>query len=471
MDFKNKATKIDLFNFKMPQMRAFHLTWFAFFLCFFGWFGIVPLIKPEGGVRDSLGLTPDQIGNSIILAVAGTIFARLLIGQMSARYGSRKMYVWLLVLGAIPVMGIGLSQTYWHFALARFLIGLIGASFVITQYHTSVMFAPNVVGTANAMTAGWGNLGGGVTQFGMIAISGFIASNFMGSALDASAWRYAMIVPGIAMILTAAAYWYLTTDAPDGNYDELRAKGDMPPAKDVSGTFTEATKDNRVWALFFVYAICFGIELTMNGTLALYFGSTIEEGGLGMTARTAGLMAASFGLMNLFARATGGWLSDKINIRGGLKGRVRFLFLTLFLEGVFLILFSQMNSIGIALVMLITFSFFVQMAEGATFGIVPFVNKRALGAVAGIVGAGGNFGAVLFGFLFKTKLNFTSISWEKLSFSTAYMILGIIVVSLSFMAFLVRFTPEQEAAALKETKARLAGDATGGLGAVPVPAD
>ena len=471
MDFKNKATKIDLFNFKMPQMRAFHLTWFAFFLCFFGWFGIVPLIKPTGGVQETLGLTADQLGNSIILAVAGTIFARLLIGQLSARFGSRKMYVILLVLGSIPVMGIGLSQNFWQFALARFLIGLIGASFVITQYHTSVMFAPNVVGTANAFTAGWGNLGGGVTQFAMPVIAGMIASNLMGSAYPAEAWRYAMIVPGIAMILTAAAYWYLTTDAPDGNYDELRAKGEMPPLKDTSGTFAEASKDKRVWALFFVYAICFGIELTMNGTLALYFGSSVAEGGLGMGAKTAGLAAASFGLMNLFARATGGWFSDRFNKASGLKGRVRFLFLTLFLEGVFLIMFSQMKALPIALIMLVTFSLFVQMAEGATFGIVPYVNKRSLGAVAGIVGAGGHMGAVLFGFLFKTKLNFTSISWEKLSFSTAYMILGIIVVSLSFLAFLVRFSPAEEEAALKETQARLGGDATGGLGPVPVPAD
>ena len=35
---------------------------------------------------------------------------------------------------------------------------------MITQYHTSVMFAPKVVGTANAATAGWGNAGGGVAQ-------------------------------------------------------------------------------------------------------------------------------------------------------------------------------------------------------------------------------------------------------------------------------------------------------------------
>lgn len=49
-------------------MRAFHMAWFAFFLCFFGWFGIVPLMKGEDGVIADLGLTPAQVGNLIIAA-------------------------------------------------------------------------------------------------------------------------------------------------------------------------------------------------------------------------------------------------------------------------------------------------------------------------------------------------------------------------------------------------------------------
>ena len=71
------------------------------------------------------------------------------------------------MLGSIPVMTIGLANNYETFLLFRLAIGVIGAAFVITQYHTSVMFAPNIVGTANATSAGWGNLGGGVTQMAM----------------------------------------------------------------------------------------------------------------------------------------------------------------------------------------------------------------------------------------------------------------------------------------------------------------
>ena len=83
------------------------------------------------------------------------------------RIGPRRTYTWLLILGSLPVMGVGLAHDYTSFLMFRLGIGAIGASFVITQYHTSVMFAPNVVGTANATAAGWGNLGGGVTQIAM----------------------------------------------------------------------------------------------------------------------------------------------------------------------------------------------------------------------------------------------------------------------------------------------------------------
>ena len=112
-------------------------------------------------VRDDLGLTKTQVGNTIIASVAATIFFRLIVGKLCDKYGPRLTYSWLLWVGSLPVMGIGLATSYESFLLFRLAIGIVGASFVITQYHTSVMFAPNVIGAANATTAGWGNVGGG----------------------------------------------------------------------------------------------------------------------------------------------------------------------------------------------------------------------------------------------------------------------------------------------------------------------
>ena len=221
----DKATRINLFNLSKPHMRTFHLTWFAFFLAFFGWFGIAPMMAL---VRDDLGLTKTQIGNTIIASVAITILARLLIGWLCDRIGPRLAYSGLLVLGSIPVMCIGLAQNYETFLLFRLAIGVIGAGFVITQYHTSVMFAPNVVGTANATTAGWGNMGGGVTQMVMPLVLTLVIMLGVNEALG---WRVAMVVPGFGLLLTGFAYYFLTQDSPEGNYREpagRRQNGPLP---------------------------------------------------------------------------------------------------------------------------------------------------------------------------------------------------------------------------------------------------
>lgn len=87
------------------------------------------------------------------------------------------------------------------------------------------MFALNVVGMANATTAGWGNLGGGVTQAVMPLI---LAAVLTFGAEPLFGWRVAMVIPGIALFLTGIAYYFFTQDAPDGNYTELREKGEKP---------------------------------------------------------------------------------------------------------------------------------------------------------------------------------------------------------------------------------------------------
>ena len=138
-------------------------------------------------------------------------------------------------------------------------------------------------------------------------------------------------------------------------------------------------------------------------------------------------------------RDRGGAFGDKFGGKWGLKGRVFWLFTALFCEGLALMLFSQMTVLLLAIPALIVFSLFVQMSEGATFSVVPFINKKALGAVAGVVGAGGNAGAVAAGFLFKSALD-----WQ-----TALLILGAVVVCCSFTALLVRFSPEAETEASK----------------------
>ncbi len=424
LNLNNKATRIRLADFSSVPMRAFHMSWFAFFICFFGWFGLAPLMPV---IRQELHLTKAQIGNLAMASVAMTVLVRALIGFLLDRFGPRRTYTWLLILGALPVAGVGLSHDYTSFLAFRLAIGAIGASFVITQYHTSVMFAPGVVGTANAAAAGWGNLGGGVTQMAMPLLFAMFVSMGAGQRLG---WRLAMIVPAIIMFATGIAYYFLTQDTPAGDFRGAR--------RSAPGAFAAAVRDSRVWALFLIYGACFGMELTIDNIAALYFTDNFH---LGLTA--AGIVAGSFGMMNLFARALGGIASDRCNARWGLRGRTVLLGCTLFCEGLALMLFSRMRVLPLAIAAMLLTGLFIKMSNGATYSVVPFVNRKALGAVAGIVGAGGNVGSMLAGFLFKG-----SMPWSQ-----ALLCLGAAVSAVSLLSIVVRFSEAEESSARQEIDA------------------
>ena len=232
-----------------------------------------------------------------------------------------------------------------------------------------------------------------------------------------------MIIPGAVMLVTGIAYYLLTQDTPAGKWNP-RASG-----TGASAAFREACSDRRVWALAVLYAACFGMELTIDNIAALYF---VDRFQLNMA--TAGLVAGTFGMMNIFARALGGIVSDWCHARWGLNGRTALLGLTIALEGVALVCFALAGWLPAAIGCMLTAGLFIKMSNGATYAVVPFVNKRALGAVAGIVGAGGNVGAVLAGFLFKTS----SVTWPQ-----ALLILGVVVAASATLALLVRFAGEE----------------------------
>ena len=387
-----KANSIKLFSFDTPQMRAFHLTWVAFFVCFFAWFACAPLMPV---IKGQFHLSVSQIADINIAAVAITIIVRLIVGPLCDRFGPRKTYTGLLALGAIPVLGVAAAQSYESFLLFRLGIGAVGASFVITQYHTSVMFGPKVVGTANAASAGWGNSGGGVAQATMPLL---LSAVVMAGVSETMGWRVALIVPGVMMLIMAVVYYKFTQDCPEGNFSELRAAGIAFEGGGKGGwaSFFEACRNYRAWLLFITYGACFGIELFIHNVAATYY---VDHFGLSL--KQAGMAAGSFGLLALFARALGGWISDKVAARGDLNSRVNLLFVLMLGEGLGLLWFSQTTSVTLAIVAMLAFGLCTHMACGSTYALVPFVNPKALGGVAGIVGAGGNVGAVLAGFLMK----------------------------------------------------------------------
>merc|ERR1719329_1944260 len=167
--------------------------------------------------------------------------------------------------------------------------------------------------------------------------------------------------------------------------------------------YVECCKDIRVVVMIFQYSACFGTELAMNNQLATHFRTYFQ-----MKATDAGLLASSFGGMNLFARSLGGISSDLLFAKFGFTGRLWAQFLALFFEAIFLFAFGCVNNEQkwyTALSVLICFSVFVQMAEGTSYGIVPFMNPKQLAIISACVGAGGNLGAVIAGKCFYAPID------------------------------------------------------------------
>ena len=206
------------------------------------------------------------------------------------------------------------------------------------------------------------------------------------------AWRAAIIVPGVIAIIASLTIFQSSDDCPKGNYNKRQhgRADEVHPMK----AFITGTCDRNAWVLLVQHGCSFGVETTINNLATIYFTEMF-----GVPTAAAAAIASIFGIMNLFARGLGGFLSDYCYACHGMRGRLICHTTCYILEGLMLIVFAASTNLAGAVIALAIFSIFVQMAEGSTFGIVPNVNSKVTGSATGLVGSGGNVGGVIFSFL------------------------------------------------------------------------
>ncbi|KAJ3191499.1 High-affinity nitrate transporter 2.1 [Irineochytrium annulatum] len=440
VDADGKATRINVFSNGKPHMRAFHLSWLGFFIAFTAWFAYAPLLKNTVG--PDLKMTASDIDNSNISNVAATVIFRFLIGPLVDKLGSATTMGALLVLGSIPLGLSVLSTNATGIVVSRLFIGVIGAVFVPCQYWTTALFSRNVVGTANALAGGWGNMGAGATSLLMPQVYNLFHGN--AGLTPHLAWRVSMLVPVVLCWISAASclrYAYKqyrdykagAVLYPDNPYKKLAAaRAAAADASRISeirvddGKETDTTDgvaietvttvttptsgvssptilqlylrcltNVNVLILMLHYACCFGIELSIDGAIASFLSTTFS-----LDQTTAANVGATFGLMNIFSRLTGGLISDALAHRMGPRGRIGWQAFLFLVSAASLIGFSKAGTLTTAVVALCVFSYSTEAGAGATFGMVPFILPY-MGSVAGLVGAGGNIGGALFNVLVK----------------------------------------------------------------------
>ncbi|WP_196138584.1 NarK family nitrate/nitrite MFS transporter [Aliikangiella sp. G2MR2-5] len=434
--------KLNLFNLKDPKIKTLHVTWFAFFLTFVVWFSHAPLMV---FIKEAFNLTTPQVKALLILNVALTIPARIVIGMLVDKFGPRIVYSGLLVISSFICVGFAMATSYEALALFRFLLGFVGAGFVIGIRLVGEWFPAKQVGVAEGIYGGWGNFGSAAGAMTLPTIALLFGGD--------DGWRYALGLTGVIAGIYGLFFYTAARNTPKGSTYfkpkktgglEVTTKGDfyfyllmnvpMYAALGVLawklspagvGLLTEQTmqimwialialfafqtnaiykvnKENlthgvpdlekykfkQVAILDVAYFVTFGSELAVVSMLPLFFLETFE----GLDPVKAGLLASGFAFMNLVARPTGGFFSDKFGRRKSLMFLIGGLAIGYFTLG-------HIDSnwwIPVAVIATMCCSFFVQAGEGAVFAIVPLVKRRMTGQIAGMAGAYGNVGAVTY---------------------------------------------------------------------------
>jgi len=442
--------KPEILDFSQRRIRVLHYTWIAFFITFYLWFNMAPLATTM--LKSVDWLTPEHMKILAICNVALTIPARILIGALIDRFGPRLTYSALLIVMSFPAFMFAFGNTFMQLLVARLVLSSIGAGFVIGIRMTAEWFPPKMVGRAEGFYAGWGNFGSAWAAMTLPWIALYVFGGFE------QGWRYALAVNGLVSLVYGFLYYYLVTDTPEGKKFEgtkktqpmlLSSWGDLlqylvwsaplmaalgllawrvstitlsngaPPvisqqtlyiiwgvlgliyaahaAKTLQVNVPRLKRGvpeadrfsfNSVAALNTTYFANFGAELAVVSMLPAFFEATFT-----ISPTSAGLVASSFALINLVARPLGGLVSDMM----GNRKRIMLVYMLGIALGFLGMAFID-SSWPIVLAVLLTMacSCFVQGAEGATFAIIPFIKRRMTGQIAGMAGAYGNVGAVVY---------------------------------------------------------------------------
>lgn len=443
----------ELWSFQ-GRYRTLHLTWFAFFLTFVVWFNLAPLATT---VKQDMGLTLGQIRTIAICNVALTVPARVVIGMLLDKFGPRITYSAILVFSAIPCLMFATAQNFGQLVVARLLLSIVGAGFVIGIRMVAEWFPPKEIGLAEGIYGGWGNFGSAFSALSLVIVAGRLS--FAGGAQIGDVvlnWRGAIALTGIVAAVYGFFYFFNVSDTPPGRtYQrpmktaglEVTSMTDFWGLMGMNVPFAAilavlAWRLNKVgflddttyplamlavlaWYVFQSWGIirtnkdlitgkkvypkedryAFRQVAILELTYIVNFGSELAvvsmlpgffESTFALPKAVAGILASSYAFMNLAARPGGGLLSDKLGSRKNTMG-----FLTIGLGLGYLLMslikpgtFTGTAGIALAVALTMFCSFFVQAGEGSTFAMVPLVKRRITGQVAGLVGAYGNVGAV-----------------------------------------------------------------------------
>ncbi|GJN18628.1 hypothetical protein PR202_gb05804 [Eleusine coracana subsp. coracana] len=405
VDEQGRATELRPLSLSSPHTQAFHLAWLSLFACFFAAFAAPPILP---ALRPALVLSPSDAPAAAVGSLTATLVGRLAMGPACDILGPRRASGCASLLAALALATTAVTASSpAGFVALRFVAGLSLGNFVANQHWMSGIFAPSAVGLANAVAAGWANVGSAAAQVVMPLAYDLVVLR-LGVPVTV-AWRVTYLLPCALLVTTGLAVLAFPYDLPrgagccSGGSNKSTKNNNMSFWKVVGG----GVRDYRAWVLSLTYGYCYGVELIMENVAADFFRKRFR-----LPMEAAGAAAACFGAMNALARPAGGVASDEVAKVFGMRGRLWVLWAVQTAGAVLCVLVGRMGaaeapSLAATVAVMVACAAFVQAASGLTFGIVPFVSKRSLGVVSGMTASGGAVGAIVTNRLFFSGSRYT----------------------------------------------------------------
>lgn len=382
-----------------------HYGWVVIFM------GFLTTIAAHGFGRMSFTAIYSSMQNGLLLdnfhmglLGSGNFFGYLTMaligGFLAARFGTRNVITFALILMGVSMILTGLANSFGFAFAMRLLTGLgNGASYVPAMALASAWFAVRKRGLATGFVAA--GIGAGTLISSKLMIPPIL------TAFGAEGWRFTWYILGAAVVLASGFVYLFVRSRPEekglqqvgANQEELDSASCAATKKIASLQWTEVLKMGSVWYLGIVYFF-YGLSYVIY---MIFFAAHLVD--LGFTEQWASALWGWVGAISILCGVIWGWISDRI---GRSKGAA-LAYLVLALSYIIYALIKIKFGIYLSAILfgLTAWSVPTIMAAAAGDFVGPRLAPAGLGFITVFFGFGQFLGPALGGYLADVSQTFT----------------------------------------------------------------
>lgn len=283
----------------------------VFIFCFLGLLAdgadLMLLSYSLSSLREEFGLSSFQAGSLGSITLAGMAVGGIYGGWACDRFGRVKVVFWTTILFSIGTAALGFTNSYWQFAVVRFIASLgLGSLFVacntLMSEYVSTKYRTTVLGT---LQAGW-------------TVGYVVATIMAGAIIPEHGWRW-MFYVAIAPVVLALFVKPLVPEPPawlaaQAERRRIKKAGGVSVTQQKPGSLKTLIADKGARRMFILWTVTAGFlqfgYYGVNNWLPSYLERELHMDFKAMT----GYMVGTYGAM-IFGKICAGFVADWLGRR------------------------------------------------------------------------------------------------------------------------------------------------------------